>query len=151
MVTKTNSEWKLVILPKQFANQNSIWEDSNFWIGADQNFQNYFWFFQTTRKTFNMKVVQLFVLYNFHVDHFSKFQTDFELEVQIRKGDTFWKSVFSKLLWILYWNFKNSKHQSCTSWQDLQLCFWTHPQIWLGFWIAQKGANLGFKIRVFPP
>ena len=45
-----------------------------------------------------MKVVQLFKLYNFHVDHFSKFQTDFELEIQIGKGDTFWKTVFSKLL-----------------------------------------------------
>jgi hypothetical protein len=30
-----------------------------------------------------MKVVQLFEPYNFHVDHFSKFQIDFELE-QIR-------------------------------------------------------------------
>ena len=36
--------------------------------------------------------------YNFHVDHFLKFQIDFELEIQIRKGDTFRKSVFSKLL-----------------------------------------------------
>jgi hypothetical protein len=55
------------------------------------------------------------------------------LGIQIGKGDTFWKSVFSKLLWILYWNFKNSKHQSCTSLQDLQLCFWTQPQILFGF------------------
>jgi len=45
-----------------------------------------------------MKVVHLFELYNFHVGHFSKFQIDFELEVQIGKGDTFWKSVFSKLI-----------------------------------------------------
>jgi len=45
-----------------------------------------------------MKVVQLFELYNFHVGHFSKFQIDFELEIQVEKWDTFWKSVFSKLL-----------------------------------------------------
>jgi len=49
-----------------------------------------------------MKVVQLFELYNFHVGHFSRFQNDFELGIQIGKGDNFWKSVFSKLLWILY-------------------------------------------------
>jgi hypothetical protein len=107
--------------------------NSNFWIGADQNFQNYFWFCITTWKISNKKVVQIFQLYNFHVGHFSKFQIDFELGIQIGKGDTFWKSVFSKLLWILYWNFKNSKHQSCTSLQDLQLCFWTQPQILFGF------------------
>jgi len=34
--------------------------------------------------------------YNF--DHFSRFQIDFELGIQIGKGDNFWKSVFSKLL-----------------------------------------------------
>jgi len=45
-----------------------------------------------------MKVVQIFGLYNFHVGHFSKFQIDFELVIQLGKGDTFWKSVFSKLL-----------------------------------------------------
>jgi len=45
-----------------------------------------------------MKVVQLFEPYNFHVDHFSKFQIDFELEIKFGKGDTFWKTVFSKLL-----------------------------------------------------
>ena len=151
MVTRANFEWNMVNLIKQFEVQNSIWGNSNFWIGADQNFQNYFWFYITTWKTPNMKVVQLFELYNFHVGHFSKFQMDFKLEVQIGKGDTFWKSVFSKLLWILYWNFKNSKHQSCTSWQDLQLFFWTQPQILLSFWITPKGAVLGFKIRVFPP
>jgi len=49
-----------------------------------------------------MKVVQLFELYNFHVGHFSKFQIDFELGIQLEKGDTLWKYVFSKLLWILY-------------------------------------------------
>jgi hypothetical protein len=76
--------------------------NSNFWIGADQNFQNYFWFCITTWKISNKKVVQIFQLYNFHVGHFSKFQIDFELGIQIGKGDTFWKSVFSKLLWILY-------------------------------------------------
>jgi hypothetical protein len=32
-----------------------------------------------------MKVAQLFVLYNFHVDHFSKFQMDFEF------GGLIWK------------------------------------------------------------
>ena len=36
-----------------------------------------------------MKVVQLFELYNFNVGHFSKFQTDFELGIQIGKGDNF--------------------------------------------------------------
>jgi len=45
-----------------------------------------------------MEVVQLFDLYNSHVGHFSRFQTDFELGIQIGKGDTFGKSVFSKLL-----------------------------------------------------
>ena len=45
-----------------------------------------------------MKVVPFVELYNFHVGHFSRFQIDFELEIQIVKGDTFWKSVFSKLL-----------------------------------------------------
>ena len=139
MVTRADFECNRVNLAKQFENQTQIKEIPNFWIGAKQNFQNYFWFCITTWKTPNMKVAQLFVLYNFHVDHFSKFQIDFELEVQIGKGDTFWKSVFSKLLWILYWNFKNSKHQSCTSWQDLQLCFWTQPQILLSFWIVLKG------------
>jgi len=44
-----------------------------------------------------MKVVQLFELYNFHVVHFSRFQTDFELGIQIGKGDIFWKFVFSKI------------------------------------------------------
>jgi hypothetical protein len=29
-VSKADSKWKLVILPKQFANRNSFWEDSNF-------------------------------------------------------------------------------------------------------------------------
>jgi len=45
-----------------------------------------------------MKVVQLFELYNSHVGQFSRFQIDFELGIQIGKGDTFEKSVFSKLL-----------------------------------------------------
>jgi len=36
-----------------------------------------------------MKVVQIFELYNFHVGHFSKFHIDFELGIQIGKGDTF--------------------------------------------------------------
>jgi len=45
-----------------------------------------------------MKVVQHFELYNFHVGYFSRFQIDFELEIQIEKGDNFQKSVFSKLL-----------------------------------------------------
>jgi len=45
-----------------------------------------------------IKVVQIEKLYNFHVGHFSRFQTDFELGIQIGKGDNFWKSVFSKLL-----------------------------------------------------
>jgi len=49
-----------------------------------------------------MKVVQLFELYNFHVGHFSRFQTDLELGIQIGKGDIFWKYVFSKFLSILY-------------------------------------------------
>jgi hypothetical protein len=38
-------------------------------------------FFLNNLKTPNMKVAQLFVLYNFHVDHFLKFPMDFELEV----------------------------------------------------------------------
>jgi len=45
-----------------------------------------------------MKVVPLGELYNFHVVHFSRFQIDFELEIQNGKGDNYWKSVFSKLL-----------------------------------------------------
>jgi len=45
-----------------------------------------------------MKVVHFVELYNFHVGHFSRFQTDFELGIQIGKEDNFWKSVFSKLL-----------------------------------------------------
>jgi len=36
-----------------------------------------------------MKVVHIFKLYNFHVGHFSRFQIDFELEIQIGKGDNF--------------------------------------------------------------
>jgi len=45
-----------------------------------------------------MKVVPFVELYNFDLVHFSRFQIDFELGFQIGKGDTFWKSVFSKLL-----------------------------------------------------
>ena len=30
-----------------------------------------------------------FELYNFHVGHFSRFQIDFELGIQIGKGDNF--------------------------------------------------------------
>jgi len=45
-----------------------------------------------------MKVVPLVELYNFHVGHFSRFQIDFELEIQTGKGDNLWKYVFSKLL-----------------------------------------------------
>ena len=36
-----------------------------------------------------MIVVQLFELYNFHVGHFSRFQIDFELEIQIGKRGHF--------------------------------------------------------------
>ena len=44
-----------------------------------------------------MKVVQPFELYNFHVCHVSKFQIDFELEIQIGKGDTFRKICIFKI------------------------------------------------------
>jgi hypothetical protein len=50
------------------------------------------------------------------------------------KGDIFWNSINSKLLWILYWNFKNSKYQSCTSRKDLQLCYSKYFQILPPFW-----------------
>ena len=88
LVPKTDSKWKIVNLAKQLELQISNWGNSNFWIGADQNFQNYFWFSITTWKIPNMKVVQLFEPYNFHVGHFSRFQIDLELEIQIGKGDT---------------------------------------------------------------
>ena len=41
-----------------------------------------------------MKVVQVFELYNFHVDHFSEFQIDFELEVQIERGHSLEICIF---------------------------------------------------------
>jgi len=57
--------------------------------------------FLSDLKTPKIKVVHFDEPYNFHFDHFSRFQIDFELEIQIGKGDNFWKSVFSKLLSIL--------------------------------------------------
>ena len=36
-----------------------------------------------------LKVVQFDELYSFHVGHFSRFQTDFELGIQIGKGVNF--------------------------------------------------------------
>jgi hypothetical protein len=50
------------------------------------------------------------------------------------KRDIFGKSEKPKLLWILYWNFKNSKYQSCTSRADLQLCYSKYFQIMPPFW-----------------
>ena len=80
-MTQADSKWEEVNLARQFENQTQIAEIQIFELGINQRFQNYFWFCITTWKTPNMKVVQLFVLYNFHVDHFSKFQMDFELGV----------------------------------------------------------------------
>jgi len=56
-----------------------------------------------------MKVVQLFELYNFHAGHFSRFQIDFELEIQIEKG-----TLFGKLYFQNYFEFciETSKNQN---------------------------------------
>jgi hypothetical protein len=63
------------------------------------------------------------------------------------KGNNFWKWVNSKLLQILHGNFKNSKHQSCTSWQDLQLCFLNYFQILPPFWNWNRGIKKGSNLR----
>jgi len=54
--------------------------------------------FLNNLKNSQIKVVHFDELYNFHFDHFSRFQIDFELGIQIGKGDNFSKCAFSKLL-----------------------------------------------------
>ena len=78
--------------------KSQIGKNSNFELGQIRNSKITFDFLKQLEKTPNMKVVQLFKPYNFHVDHFSKFQIDFELDIQIGKRDNSWKIVFSKLL-----------------------------------------------------
>jgi hypothetical protein len=58
------------------------------------------------------------------------------------KGDNFWILINSKLLQLLHGNFENPKHQSCTYWQDLQLCFLNYFQIMLPFWNLNRGMKM---------
>ena len=80
-----------------------------------------------------------------------KIPTGFWVGGLIWKRGHFSEICIFKITCILYWNFKNSKHQSCTSCQELQPCFWTQPKILLNFWLMQKGANLGSRNQGFSP
>ena len=84
-----------------------------------------------------MKVAQLFKLYNFASMNIFKFWLHFEIWIWVHLS--IW--IISKLLQILYVNFKNFEYQSWSLSNKLQLCFLSQPQIPNGFWNRQKGQK----------
>ena len=85
MVSKAKSEWKLVNLPKQFAYQNSIWQDSNFWIRQIRISKITFDFSKQLERLPTWK------LFNF------------------LSSTTFMLTTFQNSKWILNWRFKLEK------------------------------------------
>jgi hypothetical protein len=70
-------------------------------------------------KTQNTKAVHLDKTYNFVFGTIFKFFLHLKIWVGKWKGVKFEIWIFSKLLQILYWNFKNSKNQNCITFQVL--------------------------------
>jgi len=99
-----------------------------------------------------MKVVQLFELYNFHVDHFSKFQIDFELEIEIGKRGHFSEICIFKITLnfvLKLQKLKTPKLYILTRSTTLLLNSTSNFAYFLN--CTKRGKSRVFKIRVFPP